>query len=258
MRRLVFGEVAELYERSRPSYPAALIDDVLALAPLDGRRAVEVGAGTGKATRLFAARGVAVVAIEPSAEMAAVARRTTAEWPGVQVVQADFEDWRPADERFGLVFSAQAWHWVDPEQGFTRARAALIDGGLLAAFWNRPTWVGSPLRDELSAVYRTTAPQMTSDGPLHPDNEPDFDEADWERDIAAAEGLKRAEVRRYDGTARYTAGEYVDLLATLSEVRLLEEATREALRTAVGLVIERHGGTVSLPMTTSLCLAWAG
>src|SRR5438105_8011948 len=71
-RRLAFGAVAELYDRARPSYPEALVEDVVALAPLGSPpRALEVGAGTGKATVLFAARGVAVHALAPSAEMAA-------------------------------------------------------------------------------------------------------------------------------------------------------------------------------------------
>jgi hypothetical protein len=54
-RRLAFGSVAELYDRSRPSYPPALVDDVLGLVGV-APRVLEVGAGTGKATVLFAAR----------------------------------------------------------------------------------------------------------------------------------------------------------------------------------------------------------
>ena len=69
-RRLVFGEVAGLYDRARPGYPASLIDDLVRWAQ-PGARALEIGAGTGKATRLLAARGVSVLGIEPSAEMAA-------------------------------------------------------------------------------------------------------------------------------------------------------------------------------------------
>src|SRR5579871_6619470 len=89
-RRLVFGEVADLYERYRPQYPEALVDEVLRRAAVDpGRAVLEVGSGTGKATRQFARRGVAVLAVEPSAEMAAVARRHLAEWQNVAIEQGD-------------------------------------------------------------------------------------------------------------------------------------------------------------------------
>ncbi len=54
-QRLAFGSVAELYDRARPSYPEALVDDVIAFAGvMPPTRLLEVGAGTGKATRLRA------------------------------------------------------------------------------------------------------------------------------------------------------------------------------------------------------------
>ncbi len=91
----MFGDVARLYERVRPSYPEALVDDVVELSGIDrGGRALEVGAGTGKATRLFAARGVQILAIDPSSQMAAVARRECAGYEGVTVEEHEFEDFR--------------------------------------------------------------------------------------------------------------------------------------------------------------------
>src|SRR4029077_1845905 len=134
--RLVFGQVAERYDRVRPSYPHALVDEVIALA--GGGRALEVGAGTGKATLMFARRGVAVHAVEPSAEMASIARRRCADFPGVTIAEGDFEDWHGDRHTFTLVFSAQAWHWVSPEVKYVRAREALSSRGLLAVFWTRP------------------------------------------------------------------------------------------------------------------------
>jgi protein-L-isoaspartate O-methyltransferase len=102
-RRLTFGEVAELYDRSRPSYRAALVDDVLDVAQVGPSHGVlEVGAGTGKATILFARRGLSVLALEPSAEMAAVARRNCAQYPGVRIEESDFEHWRANGARFPL------------------------------------------------------------------------------------------------------------------------------------------------------------
>jgi ubiquinone/menaquinone biosynthesis C-methylase UbiE len=82
-QRLVFGEVAELYDRARAGYPEALIDDVISFAGGDGPslRALEVGAGTGKATMGFATRGLEILALEPSADMAAVARRNCQQFP---------------------------------------------------------------------------------------------------------------------------------------------------------------------------------
>ncbi|MGO9819747.1 MAG: class I SAM-dependent methyltransferase [Solirubrobacteraceae bacterium] len=253
-RRLLFGEVAELYDESRPAYPAALIDDLLADLPA-GTRVLEVGAGTGKATTMVADRGARVLAIEPSAGMADVLRRNCAAYPGVRVVESDFERWDPFDERYPLLYSAQAWHWIDPAARYERAAAALSSGGLLAAFWNRPAWGDSPLRAELARVYAEIVPELVPDGPLHPANlNPDGDD-DWTAEIGAAAGFEHPELRTYEFNKAYSADDYIRLLATLSEIRLLDVPDRDALLAGVHDAIEAHGGTLSMPMLTRLCLA---
>jgi SAM-dependent methyltransferase len=258
--RLVFGEVAERYDRVRPSYPEALVDDVVELSGAGRNRwALEVGAGTGKATAMFARRGVAVRAVEPSRKMIAIARRRCAEFPNVTIVESDFEDWRPDGQRFALVFSAQAWHWVAPALRYVRAREALSNGGLLAVFWNRPDWDRCALRDDLRAVYRQNAPDFGPDpGPMHPGSEiaPDRWE-DWDAEIDAARGFGDPQIRLYRWTAEYTAQRYVELLATSQDHILLGDETRAALLDAVVDAIERDGGTLSLPLVTKLCLARA-
>ena len=253
----MFGEVAELYDASRPSYPDALIDDLVAWAGAEPR-ALEVGAGTGKATRRMAQRGVAVLAIEPSAEMAAIARRSTVGYPGVEIVECDFERFDPAGRRFPLLYAAQAWHWVDHATAYARARAALEPGGRLVAFWNRPAWGESALRDALSAVYDAIVPELEADGPMHPANRDDVDvNEDWDGEIAAADGLADPEVREYAWSLGYTPRQYADLLATLSEIRFLNEAPRRELLVAVEAVVAEHGGELTMPMRTRTCIARA-
>jgi SAM-dependent methyltransferase len=256
-RRLVFGEVAALYDRARPSYPAALIDDLVAWAQPDAR-ALEVGAGTGKATRLLSARGVSVLGIEPSFEMAVYARAATEPLGNVEIVESDFERWQPAGVAFPLVYAAQAWHWVDQESGYAHARAALAPGGHLVAFWNRPAWGDTELRRALSEVYRRTVPDLPPDGPMHPDNPgaPGADEA-WARAIAATDGLTDPSERAYEWSIQYTAREYVGLLGTMSEMRLLSDADRQALLDAVGEMIERNGDRLTMPMATHAAIARA-
>jgi SAM-dependent methyltransferase len=259
-RRLVFGQVADLYDRSRPSYPPALIDDLIALSGVGATLpALEVGAGTGKATRLMAQRGVSVLAIEPSHEMAVVARRACAAYPHVAFVQSDFETWEPdhTADPFGLVYAGQAWHWVDPAHGYARARQALVDGGLLAVFWNRPVWDQAPLRGVLSETYRTVAPTLEGDGPMHPDNTGIDAEDEWHQAIATAAGFGQAEVRRYAWSLEYSSQQYADMVATLSETRLLEAEPRDELLSAIHDAIAAQGGRLELPMSTRSCTARA-
>ena len=256
-QRLVFGEVAELYDRHRPTYPDAVVDDLVELAGLrPGSLVLEVGAGTGKATVLFAARGMRVVAVEPSAEMAAVARRRCSAFDEVRIEQSDFERWDPAGRDFPLLFAAQAWHWLDPAVGFAKAAEVLRPGGVLAAFWNRPMWARAALREVLIDAYRQAAPEVLDEtDPMHPANSPSSDEEQWRSGVAAAEGLGDVEVRDYDWSQTYTGGDYAALLQTHSTVRVLDPGRRQTLVDTVARAIERHGNTFELPLVTRLYLA---
>ncbi len=254
----MFGEVAEMYDRYRPAYPSALVADLLALAPAHGsERALEVGAGTGKATVQFARGGAAVLALEPSPEMARIARRACAPYARVEVVESDFERWAPGGERFALIYAAQAWHWVDPATGFGHARQALAGDGLLAAFWNRPAWGDTPIRAALARAYADTVPDLVPDGPLHPANLRVDDGHRWPGAVAAAGGFGQTEVRSYPWVATYSADAYAGMVGTLSETRLLADEARARLLGAVRAVIDAHGGSFELPMTTLVCLARA-
>jgi SAM-dependent methyltransferase len=255
-RRLVFGEIADLYDRHRPAYPEPLIADLTALAGLDGSRAVlEVGAGTGKATAMFAARGIPVVAVEPSGEMAELARRNCSGYPDVEIEQSDFEHWDDRGRRFPLLFSAQAWHWVQPAAGYARARHALTPGGVLAVFRNDVAWEHCDFREALLATYQRLAPEHAKDDPMHPASVCPAGNGDWKAHITTAEGFGSPEARYYDWRQDYSPGDYVGLLATTSEIRMMDEQRRTALLDSVAAAIDRHGGLLTLSMRTQLCVA---
>ncbi len=255
-RRLSFGGVADLYDQARPSYPSALVDDVLEYAGAgEGDRAVEVGAGTGKATVLFAARGLNVVAIEPSAEMAAIARRNCEGYPNVRIEETGFERWRPDGHNFRLLFSGQAWHWVAPDVRYVAARASLEEGGALAAFWNVPDWSASDLREELGEVYRRHGRDGDTDDPMNPRTR--SGEVDWASEIAGASGFDGAEVRRYPWQTDYTTAEYLDLLGTHSACLVLDPPEREGMLTDIGAAIDGRGGGFRMHFESLLCLARA-
>ncbi len=253
-RRLAFGGVADLYDRMRPSYPPALVDDVLAFAGVG--RTLEVGAGTGKATVLFAARSVEVVALEPSLEMAAVARRNCDRYPGVSIVESDFEHWDGDGRGFQLIYSAQAWHWVAPEVRYRRAQELLEDGGGLAVFFTGPRWEDTELYKPLLTAYREAAPQFKPSGPMHPGSVVN-QLRPWWLEFDAADGFEAPEERSYDWSEAYSAHEYVALLRTHSDHILLPEEQRAPLLEAVAEAIERHGGVLEFAYRTWLYLARA-
>jgi SAM-dependent methyltransferase len=255
-RRLSFGSVAEQYDRTRPSYPDALIDDVLAYG--SGRRALEVGAGTGKATVLFAQHGASVVALEPDAGMAAIARRNCAQYPSVTVELIDFERWHlPADPSFDVLVSAQAWHWVTPGVRTSRAGDVLVDGGAIALFWNWPRWDACPLADSLTDAYGSAGIEFRhGPGPMYPRQTGLLDRwGAFDAELAAAPEFGAHALREYEWTSDYTRDEYLSLLQTHSDHIVLDEGRRRALFTAIGAVIDRAGGRLTITYVTYLRLA---
>src|SRR5260221_9507711 len=152
-RRETFDEVAELYDRFRPGYPAALVDDVVRLSGVPPRgRILEIGCGTGKATTLFAARGYRITGLEPGPNLAALAQRNSARFPDVRIDPRRFEDWLP-DTAYDLVMAAQSFHFIDAASGLTKAAAALKPGGAIAIFANRPLRGDSAVHLRVQEVY---------------------------------------------------------------------------------------------------------
>jgi SAM-dependent methyltransferase len=249
-RRVSFGSVAEVYDQARPSYPVELVNDLVTLigAPPNSIRAVEIGAGTGKATALFAAEGITIEAIEPSAEMAEVARRRLARFPNVTVTESEFEPWVNEGEPVDLIFSAQAWHWIDPLRRYRLARAALRDGGVLCPIWNSPLWSECRLRDELDEVYARHAPELSAYSPMRPHNP--GPERGIAADLEAISFFETPETWTYRWDAVYTTDEYTALLSTHSDHILLSADRREALLGAVAAVLDGAGGQIKLPHVT--------
>lgn len=255
-QRLAFGSVAELYDRARPSYPPGAIDDVMTHARLrPGDTVLEVGAGTGKGTVLLVARGLDVVALEPSAAMAAVARGNCRDLAGVRVVESEFEGWQPT-EHFPALVSVQAWHWVAPDVRYERAHAALVADGTLAAVWTFPDWAACGLRDALCDAYRLTAPALAPDFPMHPASQPTRLAGDWPAEIKASARFHDPRVTTHSWSQPYTSTAYLELLQTHQDHILLAAGERSSLLTAIaGAIEDEGGGTLTMPFVTRVCLA---
>ena len=246
-----FDRVALDYERYRPSYPAGVVERILARTHLPGHaRILEVGSGTGKATELFVARGYSVTCIEPGKNLAAVAAEKFVGRP-VKIATAAFEDWNGEDEAFDLVVSAQAWHWINPQVGYVRAARALNAHGSLALLWNMYPNQSSPITSEFDEVYRRTAPQMSkkiddTETVIHNRIE----------EILNSGYFRPVEVHRFHWTKRYTAAEHIGLLGTYSDHLALPEKNRQRLFEALAEVIERHGGSFERQYLTTLFVAF--
>ena len=129
----VFDEAAAEYDRNRPTYPDELIAHACEVAGIgSGDPVLEVGCGSGQLTRSLVARGLHVTALEPGKHLVSLAEQYLGGPGGVEFVNARFEDAKLPRGHFRVVFSASAFHWIDPEVSWQKVARLLPPGGTLA------------------------------------------------------------------------------------------------------------------------------
>ncbi|GGP33070.1 class I SAM-dependent methyltransferase [Streptomyces melanogenes] len=239
-----FGSDAERYDRARPRYPDALVNRIAT----PGARILDVGCGTGIVARQLQAAGCEVVGVEPDARMADVARRL-----GVEAEVATFEAWDPGGREFDAVVAGQAWHWVDPVAGATKAAQVLRHGGRLAAFWN--VFLLPPeVAEAFAAVYRRVLPNS----PFNLDalTKQPLDDAYRTLSTKAVDGMRgtgafsEPEEWRYDWEWSYTRDAWLDQIPTHGALtRLPPDKLAEVLE-GIGAAIDSVGGGFTMRYTT--------
>jgi SAM-dependent methyltransferase len=229
-RAVIFGRDAASYERHRPDYPSEAVDHIRHL--VEATSAVEVGAGTGKATVAFARPDLELVCLEPSPGMAEMLRQKGL--PGVEVVESTFEEWDGPHHSFDLIYAAQAWHWVDPAAGFEKAHLLLRPGGSIALMWNVPV----DRYGKFEHVYRRHAPELLAE---RDDRILNRDRVTWLEDLDKA-GFSDVERFTHSWSASLTGADTRALYSTYSDHMLLPEPGRSELLDALEETVEEQGG----------------
>lgn len=238
-----FGQVAAQYDRYRPSYPAALIQDLLARSPATG---LDIGTGTGKAAVLLAAHGLPMLGVEVDPAMAALARGH-----GLQVEVDSFESWDPAGRTFDLITCAQAWHWIDPAVGPTKAAGLLRPGGTLALIWNYDE-LEPAAQSALDAVYAREAPELRSSVVIGHDPKTD---RPYAAELEASGAFASVELRTYRWDHAYSAAQWLGMVQTHSDHLQLDPARRARLAASLAASLEGLGGVVNSRYTTYAAFA---
>jgi SAM-dependent methyltransferase len=243
-----FGSDPERYDRTRPRYPDAMVERIVAASP--GSDVVDVGIGTGIAARHFQAAGCTVLGVEADARMAEWARRR-----GLEVEVARFEAWDPAGRAFDAVVAGQTWHWVDPVAGAAKAAEALRPDGRLAVFWN----AGRPPPDVAEAFAEVHRREMP--GSLVTRASAAGSDAYSALSTKAADGMREVgafgepEEWRFDWQRFYTRDEWLDQLPTTGVHGRLPPATLEAVLAGTGAAIDAFGGGFTMRYTAIVLTA---
>ncbi|WP_308465425.1 class I SAM-dependent methyltransferase [Rathayibacter soli] len=219
-RAASFDSVAGVYEESRPGYPQEAVDW---LVPADAARVADVGAGTGKFTRLLERPGRQLVAVDPSPHMLDELRRAL---PTTDARLGSAEQLPLEDASVDAVTFAQSWHWVDAPAATAEVARALRPGGTLGLIWN--------LRDERVEWMRELGVAMHADGDQFTD------------DVGVPQvgaPFAEPEAAQFGWASMLTREGVLDLVRSRSYFALMTDAEQDATLDAVSAVLARHPQT---------------
>ena len=224
-----FEAVAETYERSRPEYPREAVDLLVRLLGLrPGRTLLDVGAGTGRFSRLAAARGATVVAVEPAAAMI----RLAAGAGGILAVRAFAEALPIRSHAADAACAASAFHWFDGRRALGEIHRVLRRGGRLGLVWNERD-------DELDWIARLSEIVNRREG-----STPRYRRGEWRAAFDAARDLFRPlEEAHFRHVHPLAPAGVVERVASISFIATMEGAAREAVLAEVRALLASHPDT---------------
>ncbi len=237
--KVAFNDLANDYDCYRPSYPDEAITAMVDLSEIGpNSRLLEVGCGTGQATGLLAARGFEIDAVELGPNLAALAVKKLARWPRVRVTVGAYENYEPLANGYDLVYSAQAFHWVDPSVRLQKSARLLRPWGCLALLYNC-----TPRLDGALAVLSERLQKLTGMPVGTPQMRRDMDR--WQTELSESGLFGNIALCEFTWSSTYTAEAYQGLYRTYSDYRELSADLRAKTAETIRRTIEEAGGTLT-------------
>lgn len=256
--------IAGIYEEIRPSYPEKLIQDVISKVDLKfNDRLLEIGAGTGKATIQFADKGFRIQAIELGEDMAEILKDKCTAYPDVSVDVVSFEKWKcPNNLKYDMIYSAQAFHWIDKNIKYKKCHELLNTNGYLVLFWYNPCDDKLPATKEIEEkveriiekyVSKYFIAKRKSERSVH-DGVSNIDERETEIEVSGLFDL--VEKVEYTQEVRNSPSQYLKVIKSVPAfASILDGLDNKIIRKMdieIEEVINNHGGYVNLMFLYSL------
>ncbi len=236
-----YSQVAIAYDKTRPRYPSPLLDEILQITQLENNSSLlEIGCGPGIATTQLAELGFSIIAIEPSAESANLAKEKCRNYSNVEIINTTFEEWDLELEKFDAVVASTSFHWLDRNLATQKAAVALKPNGFLILLWNTPPQPSKTIYNSfLKQIYKTYAPNLIGYEELsHYHKYLD----QFGQELIASGYFDNLSTRQFIKDLSYSIDDYIMLLTTLSPYIRLEENQRDNLLTALKESLQHNVG----------------
>lgn len=251
-KQLSFDENAEQYDRFRPCYCKELFDDIIQYSDVSkDSNALEIGIGTGQATKPFLELGCNVEGIELGSKLAEVVVKKYKGYKNFSVQNCSFENYNGKSNGFDIIYSATAFHWIPENIGYPKAYDLLKKNGTLALFWNRPfvSRENDPLHCEIQKIYSYYRPSG------HKQIENDNERYSEIKECIIGYGFRDVQVKLYHKARIFNADNYISLLNTYSDHMALDMNTKQNLEDEIKNAIISFGNILTIYDTMDLYLA---
>ncbi len=251
-KRLTFNEDIENYEKWRPTYCDELFKDIIAYSQIEqGKKAIEIGIGTGQATRHLLETGCELTAIELGKDLAEYSKLKFQEYKNFTVCNTAFEEYEYSEGSIDLIYSATAFHWIPEEVGYPKVSKLLKPNGTLALFWNRPfvSRDDDELHQNIQSIYQKYRPSNSNI------MEHDAERYECLKKTIQAYGFSELEFKLYHLTRTFSSSDYIALLNTYSDHRAMPSTTRVLFEKEIREAILRYGDVLNVYDTIDLYLA---
>jgi SAM-dependent methyltransferase len=250
-KRTHFDEIVENYDRIRPDYPIEIFEDVIKYSGLrKGGKALEIGAGTGKATGFFVKSGYDVTAVEIGANMAGFLHARFDGYDNFRVVVSSFEEAALEGNSYDQIYAASAFHWVNADIGCPKVFHWLKNGGAVALI--RYNSIPAPgherLYEDIDDAYMKHYFSYYTSKRMMPDNTkeifytPKLISEGYGFEDLRAYGFTDVTMSLYEKELAFTADEFIVFKETLADHRGLPDENKAALYAGVKEAVNKHGG----------------
>ncbi|PJY99740.1 MULTISPECIES: class I SAM-dependent methyltransferase [Bacillus] len=251
-KRLTFNEDVENYDKWRPTYCDKLFKDILEYSRVgNGKKVIEIGIGTGQATKPFLEKDCELTAVEFGKDLAEYTKSKFREYKNLTVHHSTFEDYNCQEESIDLIYSATAFHWIPEEKGYPKVSKFLKPNGTLALFWNRPfvSRDNDELHQKIQSIYQKYRPSNTKI------IENDTDRYNNRLNTIQSYGFKDIVFKLYHLTRVFSSNDYISLLNTYSDHRSMPYEIKKMFEYEIREAIIDSGDKLNVFDTIDLYLA---
>jgi ubiquinone/menaquinone biosynthesis C-methylase UbiE len=239
-----FGAISNNYDKYRPDYSQKLINDVILYSKIKkSANILEIGSGSGLASQYFLKKGFNLTMLDVSKELTKIAKKKFKNYKNTKYIVDTFEKAKLPADNFDLIFSAQAFHWIDPKVGFKKVHKLLKQNSTFAIFWNLTDSNKSEITKQIKKLYKKYCPDYKGVPATKPiknfKNNPTF---------------KNVIIKSYPYTTSFEKSYYLKLIQTYSWVASLNPKQKEALLEKIKIELAKYKEPIHIPYKTLLCM----